>query len=479
VAYIYGDRQQINLLPASIEDYISAGDPVRVYDAFVEQLDFEELGIVLDDSQVGAPGYDPKAMLKLLVYGYSYGTASSRDLERAAHHNLSFIWLLGGLRPDHKTISEFRRKNKGALAAVLRQCARLCIKLDLVAGNVLFVDGTKIRASASRRRTHDRSYYEKRLLEIDRHIDELLREAEGLDEAEEGSESKVAISRDLRGAEKLKDRIKGALEEMKPGGRKSVNLTDPDCAVMHSVQGSHAAYNVQSVVDDRCGLIVRAEAVGDHTDINQFARQIERANEVLGRACEVACADAGYANIEQLARIDGQGMRVIVPSKSQAGHKKEPPFAKGSFRYDRGGDCYYCPEGRVLKLNAVSKTTGRRDYLISEAGVCRDCRHYGVCTRAKRGRKVVRLAKEAVKERLERQYEEASSRAVYGRRQARVEHPFGHIKRNLKAAAFLLRGQSGAQAETSLWATCFNIRRLLTILGADALLQNLKVAAAL
>src|SRR6266508_4810383 len=152
MAYRYGDRKQMGLFPQSIEEYVGKQDPVRVYDAFVESVDFSQLAIELDEHQVGNSEYDPKAMLKLLVYGYSYGVKGSRKLERECHHNLSFIWLMGGLKPDHKTIAEFRRGHKKALKQVLKQCVRLCIKLDLIAGNVLFVDGTKIRANTARGR---------------------------------------------------------------------------------------------------------------------------------------------------------------------------------------------------------------------------------------------------------------------------------------------------------------------------------------
>jgi len=130
MAYRYGNRKQMALLPRSIEDYVGQDDPVRVYDAFVEALDMEKLGIQNDPRKVGNAEYEPKAMLKLFVYGYSYGWKSSRKLERALHHNVSFIWLMGGLTPDHKTIAEFRRKNKKALRELIRQCARMCIKLD-------------------------------------------------------------------------------------------------------------------------------------------------------------------------------------------------------------------------------------------------------------------------------------------------------------------------------------------------------------
>lgn len=121
----------MELFPPSIEGYISSEDPVRVYDAFVEYLDFQGLGIEIDPHKIGNPAYDPKTMLKLLVWGYSYGIRSSRKLERAVHHNVSFMWLMGGVKPDHKTIANFRTDNKLALKKVLKQCARLCLKLSL------------------------------------------------------------------------------------------------------------------------------------------------------------------------------------------------------------------------------------------------------------------------------------------------------------------------------------------------------------
>ena len=149
MAYRYGDRRQAMLFPQSIDEYVPQEAPVRAYDAFVEALDLDDLGIEVDPHKVGCPQYDPKVMLKLLIYGYSYGIRSSRKLERETHYNLSFIWLIGGLQPDHKTIAEFRRMNKSALSKVLRQCARFCIELDLIEGNTLFVDGSKIRGNAS------------------------------------------------------------------------------------------------------------------------------------------------------------------------------------------------------------------------------------------------------------------------------------------------------------------------------------------
>src|SRR5262249_37298087 len=303
MAYRFGNREQLGLLPASIEDYVSQEDPVRVYDGFVEKLKFTELGIEIDEDQVGNPECDPKAMMKLLVYGYSYGGKGARRLERECHHNLSVMSLVCGLKTAHKRIAEYRRRHKKALAKVLKQCVRVCMELNLIAGNVLFVDGTKIRANAGRGKSHGREWYDNKLKEIDRRIEQLLEESEQIDRQEADQGSSVRIDKELAQAERLKEKITQALRVLQESGREKVNLTDPDCAIMHSAQGSHASYNVQSVVDDQNGLIVHVEAVSDGTDVNQFARQIDGAKEELGKPCEVGCADAGYADSEELKKI--------------------------------------------------------------------------------------------------------------------------------------------------------------------------------
>jgi transposase len=471
MAYRYGNREQLTLLPQSIEEYIPEDHPVRVYDAFVEALDFGALGIDLDEEQVGNPEYDPRAMLKLLVYGYSYGVRSSRKLERETHYNLSFVWLMGGLKPDHKTIAEFRRRHRKALKEVLRQCAGVCLKLGLIAGNALFVDGTKVRANAGRSQAHDQAYYEALLREMEARIEQLLKECEAVDESEEGEGSWVEIDSELRKVKSLKGKVEEVLKSFQATGREKINLTDPDCALMHGVQGNHASYNLQNVVDDEHGLIVHAEAVSDSSDVNQFARQIEQAHEVLGKRCEVACGDAGYADTEELEKVEGQGIKVVVPSQRQALHEEEGPFSKSRFKYEKEQDFYLCPAGQRLGYVGTDRRTRKRHYQISDGAICRGCEHYGQCTSSKRGRKIIRLPLEELKEKLEAQYEAAAE--IYARRKGRVEHPFGHIKRNLQANAFLLRGRDGVGAESSLLATCFNLARMMTILGVGQLIERL------
>ena len=184
MVYRSGNRNHLQFLPTSIEEYVTPDDPVRVYDTFVEALDLEKLGFNLDPHQVGNPAYHPKVMLKLLVYGYASGIWSSRKLEEATHYNLSFIWLTSGLKPDHKTIAEFRRKNRSQVAEVLKQCAYLCIMLNLIEGNALFLDDSNLKANSSIKKCWDKNKTQKVLKQIDQRIVKLLSECDKQDEAE-------------------------------------------------------------------------------------------------------------------------------------------------------------------------------------------------------------------------------------------------------------------------------------------------------
>lgn len=474
MAYRYGNRRQTQLFPQSIGEYIAEDDRVRVYDAFVDSLDFTELGLVLDTDKVGCPQYDPQTMVKLFVYGYSYGIRSSRKLERAVYHNLSFIWLMGGLKPDHKTIAEFRRQHKGALTNVLKQCARLCMKLDLIEGNTLFVDGSKMRGNASIANTWTKKRCERYLKKVDAHIESILSESERIDAKEQDASSLVELPDELKTHGARKAKIERVQQELKESGAKSINTTDPDCVKVKGRQGIHAGYNSQIVVDEKHGLIVNGDVVSESNDSKQFSNQIEQAHETLGKKCRNACADAGYANTEELKKMDDQNIAVIVPSARQAHGKVPQPFDKSQFHYDSDNDRYQCPRGKALIYSHDCKVKRHRVYRITDPELCQICEHFGVCTTSKSGRRIRRLKHEETKLKLEKRYKTDASRAIYKLRKERVEHPFGHIKRNLGAGAFLLKGLDGVKAEMALLASCFNLARMIGILGVPALVARLE-----
>lgn len=470
MTYRYGSRTQYNLLPSSIEEYVSENDPVRVYDGFIDALDFKELNIEVNEHQLGCSQYDPRTMLKLLVYGYSYGIRSSRKLERAVHHNISFIWLTGGLKPDHKTIANFRRSHKTALHKVLRQCVRVCIKLNLIDGNVLFVDGSKFRANASIDQTWTKKRAQKMLKQIDVRIEELLGECEQIDTEENRLGSLMHVDKELSDKIKRKEKIKAVLAELEKTEKEYINSTDAQSCKTRGRQGSHAGGNVQVVTDHKHGLIVSNDVVNQGNDVEQFANQINQANEQVDGACTTAVADAGYANTDILKEIDDQGITVVVPSQKQASKKELKPFDKEQFIYNESRDCYQCPAGQTLEYVGMNNRKRHRNYRLKDRHICLTCENFGKCTKSSRGRRIIRLANEDTKKKLEAVYRSDYGQEIYKYRKMLGELPFGHMKKNLGAGQFLLRGLDGMKAEISMLSTCFNLTRMITIMGVQNLL---------
>ena len=472
MAYLRGERQQTQLFPASLEEYIGAEDPVRIYDAFVNQLDFTELGIVLDEEQIGPPEFDPPAMVKLLVYGYAYGIRSSRKLERALYHNVSFMWLMGGLKPDHKTIARFRRDHRDALKGILKQCVRLCLQLGLIEGNTLFVDGTKIRANAGMRESWSAERCDRVLKKTDEQIEKILKECETVD-ASESQDGSLVNHPELKEPLALKAKVEQIAEALKKSGTPVFNTTDPDCRHMQGRQGTHAAYNVQLVVDDKNGLIVQSDAVSDVNDRHQLASQTAQASANLGKPCETICGDAGYDHNREWKQTQEQGVTVVVKPNVQG---PSGPFTKDQFKFDAERDEYICPAGKTLTYRSTTTSTQVRIYGISNAQICRTCMYQAACTKNKVGRTIARMPFEEIRAPVQAHYQSPEGQAIYARRQSKVEHPFGHIKRNLGMQAFLLRSFAGVRAEAAIVATCFNIARMMTLFEVGTLLPKLRAS---
>lgn len=468
-----GNREQMELLPPSIEQYVAADAPVRVYDAFVEALDLQALGLKVDPNREGNPAYDPRSMLKLLVYSYSYGVRSSRKIEREVYYNLSFIWLMKGLKPDHKTIAEFRRHHKEALQQALRQCVRLCLRLDMIAGNILFVDGSKIKGNSSLKNSWDRDKGQRVLAQADQKILAILKEAEALDAEEEGSPALISVPTQLSGPRAIQEKVGRIMEELQASGKRSWNTTDPECAGFNGVQGAGAGYCAEVAVDDKHGLVVSADAVGVGNDFGQLSAQIQQAIQVLGKAPEVAVADAGFSDMADLSQIDSH-IKLLVPNKQQVNDLPVGEYAKSKFHYLAERDCYLCPMGEELKFRNDIKKNGNRSYRMAHSRVCQACQHFGKCTKAKYGRTLERLPNESLKEHLEQIYVLPENQVIYKRRQTKIELVFGHIKHNLGVNRLLLRGRAGARAEISLLSICFNLRRLITLLGVQGLIRKLQ-----
>lgn len=484
MAYKMGDRMQQTLLPNSIEDYVKQNDPVRVYDAFVDALDFRQLGIPVESYTSGADTYYPKQMVKLLVYGYSYGLRSSRKLSRACTHNLSFIWLLGGLTPAYRTISRFRDKYKEQIKNILKQSVHMCLKLDLIDGNSLFIDSSIFKANASLHNSYDHDRCQNASNKINEHIDQLVDEIQRLDTQEQDKESLTELKEQLADQNKRKEKIEEIVKELNQRQdhctkeqTPTYNTTDPECAKIHKSNKTTAGYTVQMSVEGKHGLIVHAESTNIPNDAGQLNDQIQKAKSVLNQTPEQVACDTGYYSLKDLAKVD-QTTTVVIPTQKQVlkeRHKDAPtPFDKEQFIYDETSDQYMCPEGLLFNRVGFDKDKQQHSYRTKRKN-CLSCRHFGVCTKSLRGRTIKRSIHEKLKEQLEQIYESPQGQDIYAQRKQRAELPFGHFKHNLSANEFLLKGKKGTNAETSLLSTAFNIARMISIIGVAELLTKLPI----
>ena len=482
MAYKIGDRMQQTFLPSSIEDYVAQNDSVRVYDAFVDALDFQQLKIPLESYQSGADTYYPKQMVKLLVYGYSYGFRSSRKLARACRHNLSFIWLLGGLTPAYRTIARFRDQYKEQIKNILKQSVQMCLKLELIDGNSLFIDSSVFKADASLNKTYDQDRCHKALNKINEHIDQLVDEIQRLDTQEQDQEPLTELKEQLSDQSKRKERIEEIVKELNQRQKHctkeqipSYNTTDPECTKIHKSNKTTAGYSVQMAVDGKHGLIAHAESTSVHNDAGQLHDQIQKSQNMLNKTPQTVAVDTGYYSLQDLSKVDSN-IAVVIPSQKQVLKErkkdKSTPFDKEQFVYDEESDQYICPEG--YRFNRVSFDKHKQQYAYrTKKKNCLSCRHFGKCTKSPKGRTIKRSIHEKLKEQLEQIYESEQGQAIYIQRKQKAELPFGHLKHNLQATEFLLKGQSGTNAEVSLLSTAFNITRMISIIGVAKLITNL------
>src|SRR6266576_5126685 len=286
--YIRGvTRNQVILFPESVEDYITADNPVRFIDAFVSSLNLNELGFArATAAETGRPAYAPGDLLRLYLYGYLNRVRSSRMLERETKLNLEVMWLLGKLAPDFKTIADFRRDNLAAIKQVCREFTLLCRKLKLFGGELVAIDGSKFKAVNNRRRNFNQARLSKAIKAIEEKIDGYLDELDAADASEPDPDEPGPSAADLR--EKIetlqqrKAKYQALQEGLKESGAKQMSLTDADARSMVMHHGStEVGYNVQTAVDEKHQLIVEHEVTNDLTDHAHLAEMALRAKATL------------------------------------------------------------------------------------------------------------------------------------------------------------------------------------------------------
>ena len=385
--YLPYDPDQQLLLPAALQEWLPEGHLAYFISDLVEQLDLSEITARYEGERRGGPPYHPKMMVKVLLYAYSVGVPSSRRIATRLHEDIAFRVLAANNTPDFRTISDFRKDHLGALEGLFLQVLVFCQREGLVKLGHVALDGTKVRANASKHKAMSYKRMQDKEAQLQGEVDELLRRAQEVDDEEDRR-----YGRDQRGdelpaelafREGRLERIREALaaleaeaqaeaeraaEEGKehpgvPNDKAQRNFTDPESRIMPGPGGRDflQAYNCQAVVDHEHQVIVATRATNVASDKQQAVVMIEEAIANVGVAPKEVSADAGYYSAQAVAELSALGTDpFIAPEKTRHGHRP-PPAPKG--RIPKG----LSPKDRMRRKLQTKR--GRQRYALRMATV--------------------------------------------------------------------------------------------------------------
>jgi transposase len=437
---------QADLFPASPRDWLPEGHLAYFVMDVVGQLDLSSIVAYYERELRGYPPHHPQMMVSLLLYGYSVGVASSRKIERRTYEDVAFRVIAGGQHPDHTTISEFRRIHLKALSGLFVEMLALCTKAGLVRLGHVALDGTKLKANASKHKAMSYERMKKQERELADKVGALMRAAEEADAAEDKlygkkkrgdelpeelahaetrlakiREAKAALEAEARAAreaeeaEKQKDEDepppptgptplpKHQVQSEKDGTPKPKaqrNFTDPESRIQKTKDGFIQGFNAQAAVDEQSQVIVAHALTNQPPDVEHFVPMVEQVIENCGGVPAFMTADAGYFSEENIIRAAELGVDAYIPARRDK-HGQAPPPVRGR-----------PPEGMTLK-----------DW-------------------------------------MKRRLATKKGRARYARRKAVAEPPFGQIKHARGFRQLLLRGLDKARGEWALICLTHNLLKL-------------------
>ena len=439
---------------------------MRVIDYFIDKLDISGLGFKAEPASTGRPGYHPRTMLKIYVYGYLNQVHSSRRLEREAQRNVELMWLTGRLAPDFKTIADFRKDNGEAIRLVCREFVMLCRKLNLLTDTLVAIDGSKFKAVNNRDKNFTKAKMKRRLAEVEASIARYLSELDAADATAPPEESR-SLKEKIAALEEEMDRLKKFEVRMLEAPDQQLSLTDPDARSMKSRGAGIVGYNVQTAVDTTHHLIVAHEVTNAPVDRRLLHRMAMQAKAALDAEVLEVVADQGYYRSEELLACERTNIVPYIAKIDTAAKRTKGEFPRSAFRYLPEDDEYECPAGERLIYRFTRNESGKeiRRYWTS---ACPKCPIRSWCTPSDY-RRVSRWEHEEVIEaaeaRLKRQPE------MMNKRRATVEHPFGTLKAWMGSTHFLTKKLANTGTEMSLHVLAYNMKRAINLLGARKIIE--------
>jgi len=466
--FIEGEtRHQSTLFPERVDDYVEEDSIVRVIDVFIDRLDISGLGFRAEPAETGRPGYHPRTMLKIYVYGYLNQVQSSRRLEREARRNVELMWLTHRLSPDFKTIADFRKDNGEAIRLVCREFVMLCRKLNLLSDTVS-IDGSKFKAVNNRDKNFTRAKMKRRISEVEASIERYLKKLDGADRDAPPEDTRT-IEEKITALKEEMDRLKKFEVRMLEAPDQQLSLTDPDARSMKSRGSGIVGYNVQTAVDVSSHLIVAHEVTNagiDRRQLSVMAKKAKAAIQTDDEAELTVIADEGYYRGEELLACKEANITAYVAKSDTSGKRGKGEFNRNQFEYLPDEDQYECPAGERLIYRFTSQEAGKQIHRYWSSA-CPNCPIRSQCTPSQ-NRRLSRWEHEDVVEEAEARLSEYPD-AMRVRR-ATVEHPFGTLKAWMGSTHFLMKTLDRTSTEMSLHVLAYNMKRVISLIGVKKLL---------
>ena len=492
------DYSQDVLIPVSLEEQLMPGTLEFAIHTLVEtRMDTSIFDDRYRNDETGRRAYDPKILLKIVLFGYSRGLIHSRKIERACKENVTFMALCCGEQPDHSTIAAFVSSMKGGILPLFRDVLLVCEEEGLLGGTFFALDGCKLPSNASRQCSGTIGDLKRKKEKIENKVKGLLEEQVEADKEDDDEETggPSGISNQDKQVERLQkqaDRIEKFLRDNGPkmgkqGREIKSNITDNESATMVTSHGTIQGYNGQAMVDSKNQVIVHGEAFGDGQDHYHVPPMLDGAKqnmEAIGQSEDYfegkkLTADSLYHSPTNLEKCDEEKIDAYIPDKDF--RKRDPRlktkgkvrpkkkrFTLEDFRHNETTDEYICPQGKILKLQVKKTQVDGVIYrrYVADRNDCQGCELKSRCIIHKNGKRrylyvPIGSSPDNLTKPMIEKIDSEKGRKIYPQRIAIVEPVFANVRTQKRMDHFTLRGKIKVNIQWVLYCMIHNIEKIV------------------
>jgi transposase len=475
------ELKQRVLFPTNVFDLLPEGHECFVYEGIFKQLDTSV--IEQKYSVRGQNAYHPRLIVGILIYAYSQGIFSSRQIEKKSREDLGFMYISHVHCPNFRVLSDFRKENYEFFKDCFKQSVLLAKELGMVSLGHVSIDGSKFKADTSKHKAMSYDRLKAKEEGLIKQIEELVKEANQCDEQEDkayGDKRGDELPDELRIKKTRLAKIKAAKEalekreqELNPGqkiaGKKQISFADKEARIMGKKGNFKYAYNGQISVEEKNQIIIGQHLTQNENDKKEVGPALREIQETIGDLPNKVSLDNGYSSGANLQEIENKQIDAYVATGREG--KKDPrpidecdrEIKKTDFSYDSEGDFFVCPAGYTLPLKSTGKD-GKKIYQATKEA-CDGCVYQNRCCKSQKGqaRTITTDDKEPLRQQMIEKMEQEQSKQIYKKRKEIVEPVFGQIK-NSGFRGFHLRGFKKASGEFSLICAVHNIKKVVRAL---------------